>query len=208
MALVGPYLPNLLRLRFKWSGDRDYMYNVLWLAASVAGPYDSTDLDAASAAIGASLFTHLLPNLSANVTLDQVEVADFTSATGQESIYVSGNSGAQGGTSPAQICALWQWAVNERFRGGHPRTYIPGVPVSAMSDDRTIETSELNLLNTAQNDLQAVIETLAFGAGPVSLACLRKRRVAGDAYLLNMAPAGTSPTLATQRRRVRKVAHH
>lgn len=89
----------------------------------------ATDLRLAWAAYAAPLCT-------TEVTLRQVTATDIGSTTpvvGIDSNVVTG--AVAGGTQTSSTCALMSFHINARYKGGHPRAYLPwGAPLNQSSE--------------------------------------------------------------------------
>jgi hypothetical protein len=99
------------------------------------------------------------------------------------------------------------YQVALRYRGGHPRTYFPGMPATAMSNAQNwLGTSVTNATTAWKNWLQSIS---GFTAGSTSVAsqCMvsyvhgGNPRVTPAVYPL--ASWNGKPGIATQRRRLR-----
>jgi len=74
---------------------------------------------------------------SAQVHTETV-VTDLSSSTGATALYVSSLTGSRSGTSmPTQVAAEIAFVIARRYRGGHPKIYLPlGVTADLASDSQ------------------------------------------------------------------------
>ena len=117
----------------------------------------------------------------------------------------SGGVGAA--SSPGQVCALINWSIAASYRGGHPRTYLPGIPEEAIIEDRYLGGGYRAAYTGDANDWLNGINILSHG----TITGVELGTVAFFRDLAALAPPRFEPyqigaaarTIATQRRRVR-----
>jgi hypothetical protein len=99
---------------------------------SYGGTLSRADAQTWVDAIANAWKTNMLPQLQNRLVLTQTVLTDLTSVTSPQ--VVSAVTGAGGGTTnPAAsgVALVIQKKIARRYRGGHPRQYIPG-PISIM----------------------------------------------------------------------------
>jgi hypothetical protein len=104
--------------------------------------------------------------MSSLVEINQVVITDLTSNTGPrgESTGTAVAGVLTGTPLPANVAQVVSWAINLRYRGGHPRTYITG-----QTEDQTdgtklwLPASNVNM-KTAALDFLADLVGLTSGA--------------------------------------------
>lgn len=85
-------------------------------------------------------------------------------------------------SEPASLAAacVVSWRVRAAWRGGRPRTYLPGVPETAMEDGRSMDSG---FLSDVQDNVDAYLEAVAgLSSGGItitSLAVLRRFTTGG-----------------------------
>lgn len=111
--------------------------------------------------------TTLRLNMSTSATLDLVQVVLWDS--GDEFSALSSHVSVPGETSglmlPASCTACVSWPLSEHYRGGHPRTYIAGIPASAMVDEKLFSVGYANGVTTTARSFHTTVEALAPGTG-------------------------------------------
>jgi hypothetical protein len=132
-------------------------------------------------------------------------------------IYAAGNvieqaiTLAAGGTASAteeldSTATLINWAISDYYRGGHPRTYLPGTPAVDVSNGRNLVGAYQSATATAANAFLTAVNALT--AGGISACALGTVRFAsGNAWLSPPVfraynGATVNPIVATQRRRL------
>lgn len=207
------YLPGLLQIRPQYTAsptDLDIPENILWFRS-------------------ANVTTPTLANIQAIQAIFDGDWALIFAEYGAEGRYYSGSvvtdwsndtglawssvgtftpqEGTAAGVLPSQVAALVSWTIAQRWRGGHPRTYLPWVGNGA------IQSADPNLLNTSivsgmvtnitnlQNDMAG-----SGVLGGQSQVVFRFRDDPAKAALWEIAEFTVQSELATQRRRIRKVS--
>jgi hypothetical protein len=106
------------------------------------------------------------PLLSIDWTLNQVQVVLWNSP--DELIAFSDTVFAQGDVSganlPANVAACITWPIPQHYKGGHPRSYICGLPVSALGTVTQFDGDFQSALANAAQDFHTAFEA----AGPFS----------------------------------------
>lgn len=192
--------------------------NVMWYAGSFSGNLTSGQLQAIASTFGAQWGALWQPNGSPSATFFQTIVTDWSNSSGLQFINPASFTGTGTGGLPFQVSVLISQKGTVRYKGGHARIYLPAVSAGVTTDDITVTT-------TAQNNITAAITTLfsdmagisTANGGPFYPQIWRQRTQVVPhtepptympAFLQLVNTAACNPTLATQRRRLRKVPHH
>jgi hypothetical protein len=78
--------------------------------------------------------TRFLPLMDDAFTLGNVICTDLTSNTSFVGVATGQNPGAKVGTGlPANVALVVSWEIGRRYRGGHPRSYFPGMVTADQS---------------------------------------------------------------------------
>lgn len=137
----------------------------MWLYATGSGEIVHSDLILlADGLYGIYNETLLTVTSTANV-LERVQVVLWFG--GEEFTAFStelGTTGDIGGLlTPAQVAACISWPLAFHYRGGHPRTYLAGLPASAYGSNTTWDVDWRNDAETAARSFHMAVETL----GPI-----------------------------------------
>jgi hypothetical protein len=117
-----------------------------------------------------TLWTTTLGTLSVNaLTLTQVTVVDISSTSGLAGIWASTpvTGTIAGSASAAQIAGVISWKIARRYRGGHPRTYIPGIAQSSILNHREFTSGWVASAGTAANAWRGGINGMTFASMPL-----------------------------------------
>ena len=156
-----PAVNQVLRIltQYKLGGDTDVLNRQF---VSFTGIASTTNLDALAVEAGAAWTTHMKPLLNAYLTLESYTITDLTSATGVEVNYPIGAVGNVA-TSPltAGVAMVIQSKILRRYRGGHPRLYLPGLSTADVGSPQTWIGSTVTNMETGWNAYIAAILTNA-----------------------------------------------
>lgn len=132
-----PPLADTVKLEITYTGPDNAVANNICYALSTANISDSTSL----ATVAQNLFTQLQdtignfrPIWSASWTITGVTASDYSGASEAFGRFTGSVVGSLAGSpTAAQTCMVLGWTIAARYRGGHPRWYIPGVMPAIMS---------------------------------------------------------------------------
>jgi hypothetical protein len=106
---------------------------------------------------------NLLPNLSNLLTLTSVSAILYSTDT--EDLHATASTSLGGSVSgnpmPAQVSIGITWAIAVSYRGGHPRTYLCGVPYAAMDGLTTIQNTVASAIASDAATLHTALEAFS-----------------------------------------------
>lgn len=220
MAGHNNYFNGLVQIRAQYNAsgeDRDVPENVTWWKGAF-----STGLSLGQATAIQLAFDTAWAVMWSQVGVDSVAYAgsvltDWSSNTGIESTSVGTFApvdGTQTDRAPAQAAALISLQVALRFKGGHGRVYLPAIGNSATTSAMDLTTGVVTLLNEKYLLLANAMNAISSGNGGPFVQQLFRFRSADYPTMPTPVPAlvpivaaNAQQLLATQRRRLRKVAH-
>jgi hypothetical protein len=135
--------------------------------------------------------------------------ASWLYASGQSLEYAASYSnigGIAGAEATDATCAVINWSITDFYRGGHPRTYLAGIPQSKITNGRTLLTAYAASLATQGINFLTGINALTHG-GISATALGTVRFASGNAWLSPPVfrpyqSATVRSILGTQRRRL------
>jgi hypothetical protein len=129
-----PAVPKVIKCILVQSLNDDLrVLNILHFRYATA--LSQADSDTFAGLIGTQWSTHILPLLTSASILQNVETVDLTSATAPVSNVLIANPGLVGTEScPAGSAMVISNQIARRYRGGHPRTYLAGLPVNTLTN--------------------------------------------------------------------------
>lgn len=120
-----------------------------YLNYAAAGPATGADLTTLAGDIATAYNTHLVGLWAVNFTLDEVDVLDISTETGNAGTWTGSDAGSRVGSTLPDNCATnVEFDIAERYRGGKPRIYLPPGVTTDMATVSTWNTTFINLVNT------------------------------------------------------------
>lgn len=126
--------PGFVRVRLIGTGVTSGWGIGFWLQS--AGTPASGDLDDLAQQIHEAFVSTLLGSMGTDFHLTETTVTYYRTIDELVGSYVHSDAGGQTGTTiPASAAMVLSWTIASHYRGGKPRTYLPGLKASAMTDD-------------------------------------------------------------------------
>jgi hypothetical protein len=147
-------VPNTLKFYYKFqlvaSGQSIGGFRTFW--HYTAGTVSASNLDALANAVTTSWNTHVAAMVSTSQMLEEVLIEDIGSATGQTGASTTTSTGTRtGGELPVSNCVLINYSIARKYRGGKPRSYMPGGVDTDTTDGRHWTTAFQNAYLAALN---------------------------------------------------------
>lgn len=149
------------------------VYNVLHAQGPNLAGYSGADMAALATAVRSAWVTNVIPLQASSLTLTDVVATDLSNDLGGEGTASGSTNGTAVGTAlSSNVAITWSWKIANRYRGGHPRTYIAGCPQSAQTTPNTILASAVTSHAAAAAAIRTAINGVAIGGSTWLLACL------------------------------------
>jgi hypothetical protein len=150
------------------------IFHVLWVAA--AGDFLATaDVNSICSTVANGYKTNLLPLLQNTLTLSGATGQDLSGPTAPAgSAAVTGAGGVFGAGEAANVACAVTWQINRHYRGGHPRTYLSGIPTSARGSNQAWSGTFTSQIAAAANAMRVAVAALIIRGGPCSLATVHR----------------------------------
>lgn len=148
--------------------------NVFHLQYSGTAP-QVADLNALCSSVLGSYATNFMPLVNSGVALANALASDLTNANAAQGTATNTTAGTRAGTalSNAQACCI-TWKVNSRWRGGHPRTYIPATVASDIVNGRTFQDAYVTAVNNAATAFRTALNAISISGATYKMVCLRR----------------------------------
>jgi hypothetical protein len=212
---VGPYLENLLKIVHFYTADRDSAINVQYVMASEGSPFSLSDLNGCAMEIAEAWKVCWPPYMASYASYAGCELYDQSSNTGQVgSAPILQAGGGDATVVSAQVSALVLWLESKRYRGGHPRNYLPSPASNNFENDLTFTAGFVTDFGANVNTYLEAITGISIAGAPLIPVNLHARDVEEkgppivyvDPYVLDITGFTVSNVPATQRKRLRKVS--
>lgn len=182
--------------------------NVFYLNLTDDGTQTAADLKTVTDGAINAFFTRMTAQLSSSVVQTDGR-ATWITGTGTALEYVGSYSHTFTGSTAVVDCAasvVLNWAINQYYRGGHPRMYLPGVLTANVVNGSTLTAAYQSAIATAANNWLSDVNALtgvhvsACALGTVSYQRSNTWRVPPVFY--GYKSAGVRNIMGTQRRRL------
>lgn len=199
---------DTVRLVFHGGTFGKTMISVMWLALT-ATSRSTTDLNTICTSIMNNWKTAVQPAMHNQSGVDSLEAIWKTPGGGE----IIGGSGASftgsittGALEDAAACYLFNWRINAYYRGGHPRTYLGGIPTIVVTNGSDVDGATASAIQGRLLTFLNAVNALTAGGitacqlGTVSFAHANAWRT--PPIFRGYTGVAVSPKIATQRRRI------
>ena len=153
-------------LLFTYGSDANVHSHLYWHYTS--GPPTTADLTTFSGAVMASWVANLLTQMGPTCSITQVTATDLSNTTTQPGVTAATHAGTETGTPlTADTCMLINLKIGRRYRGGHPRVYMPFGTATNIFDPQHWQPTAVSGTQTKWNTF---ISSL-IGVGPPGPVC-------------------------------------
>lgn len=153
---------NACRLAISGIVNNQPWANIFYLNMPTDGTYASADLKSVIDAVMTSWATNVKPQHSTSVTTQNAQAVWITGAgTALEYTATVSQVGTNGtAVQDNSASAVVNWAINQYYRGGHPRTYVPAPPAGNISNGNVLTGAFQTALATAFNSWMTAVNAL------------------------------------------------
>lgn len=165
MSKLGPLLdvPGAVKIRLLGTQQGGKWANVLH-AKFTGGTIDTAALGTLATAIRTSWGVTFAPQVSSTVALTTVECTDLSSRTGAQNLDTVGATGTGSSTAmPGQVSCCVSWKIPNRYRGGHPRMYLPPAAFTSSSNGQVWTTAYVTAVLAAARAFRNAINASPAG---------------------------------------------
>jgi hypothetical protein len=136
-----------------------------WL--QTAGTPAPGDLDDLAQGAHEAFASTVLDLMGTDFSIEETTVTYYRTVDELVGSYVHHDAGGQTGTTiPASAAMVLSWTIASHYRGGKPRTYLPGLKASAMSNDSLWDSGASSDVHDAAVDWLTAVNAL--GPGGIS----------------------------------------
>lgn len=156
------------KLVFNGSLEDAVWANVMWLYLTGSGEITVGDLGDLANACAGPYVDNFAPLQSELVSYETCQVVLYSDGETFDSVQPIGSTGERVGGSvlPANVAACISWKIAPHYRGGHPRTYLPGQLEVDLVTRTTWNATYVDALNSAALAFHLQIEDITdIGSG-------------------------------------------
>lgn len=171
-----PAAPNIVRVAISGTNQTMPFQNVIHMRYAGAAP-DVTALNGLCTAMLSAWSTNFGPLCQAGVALTGAIAQDLTNAAAAQGGATSSAAGTRTGTAmPVNIALCATWRINLRYRGGHPRTYLPAGVVADTLSGHLWQDAFITTANASATAFRTALNAITSGSLTWSFVALRRYR--------------------------------
>jgi hypothetical protein len=149
----------------KW-GNQNTVNVYHWQKVTPVSPFTQAEIDSVASSFRGGYVANFIPLQVPAFVLGACVAVDLSSDTGVMGVVTTTTAGAAAGTSnPANVALVVSWEINRRYRGGHPRSYMPGTATANVSGTNSWVAGTLTAWSTAGDAFLASMNAMTPGAG-------------------------------------------
>lgn len=179
-------------------------------ASVVTESLDTAELDNFADNIMSDYHAHMMAHVENEVRVTDVTVTCLDSDIAPQGAAAGSMAGAYSGQPyPAQVAVCISWKQALRYRGGHPRNYLPGIPLAAGADNHSLSPVYIASYLADANAFLAAINARSPGGNPCALGMvsyIKNKIYRVPPLFFPYASAQVHGRLDTQRRRLGREA--
>lgn len=142
---------------FQWTGTAPTPASLAALITSLAAAWN----------------TNFGPLCNTGVALTHGKAADLSSRTSNiAELDVTGAGTRAGSAMTTQVACVVSWAIARRYKGGHPRTYLPAGVLADVTQGHLWTTGFVNSAGAAADAFLAAANAISNGGTTYKLACV------------------------------------
>lgn len=172
--------------------------NIIHLQYTGTRPSDST-LNALATQVGAAWASSLAAQVANNTSITLItctDLSDISGAQGSSNQSVPG-SGLSTNPLPVSVAACITWKTAARWRGGHPRNYLPGMVGANVTNGTSWTGTYRSALQTAAGTFHTNLNAMTVGGNTWVHVCLRRHQTLVDGTHSILNPAVPIPIITT-----------
>lgn len=203
----GP-LPSTARVAISGTIWGHRWVNVFWLNVTHSAAVTVNDLKSIADGIDAAWAANVAVQLDNHAVMNQVDVAFFPTSTTE--VRYTGSYNRVGGQASqlqdAAACVVVVWIISAFYRGGKPRSYLPGVRADQLNNGSDFTSAFVSTTATGMNNYRNAVNALtstnitAVTMGTLSFIHANAYRAAAVFYEYTSVKIRSK--LGTQRRRI------
>lgn len=144
-----PAVPGVLRASLKFTMDASIDAGCRFFFSYTGGPPTQADANALAAALQLHFGVNMMSPLADNCVLVASTIQDLSSDTGVVATNLTTQAGGAGPMLTASACYVINHLIGRHYRGGKPRTYIPGVVAANLTGTNEVSSGAQTAIGTA-----------------------------------------------------------
>lgn len=202
-----PDSPSTIRLRVVGT-NQGSPWNAIFHLQYTGGAPSVANLNTLCGSFLSAVASNLLALSNPLVVLASADAQDLTNAGAATGAATNTSPGTRTGTPlPASAASTISWKINNRYRGGHPRTYWPGGNQADLLNGRMFTDAFITTADAAVGAFLSAVNAITTGGITYKLICLsymRHKVALSPPVPYTIQSALINHRLDTQRRRLGK----
>jgi hypothetical protein len=168
-----PVVPNVARVEylFAQSADQDVLTRTFW--NYTGGSFSSGNAADMATAIVTALGDEPAQYLSQQAAFTGVRVTDLASDTAGDGTATASVAGTRGNAFlPADACAVANYTIDRRYRGGHPKGFWPFGVAGDLSNEQDWTESALTAFLAGVQDFFSATQGVSAGGSTLESRCV------------------------------------
>ena len=206
-TVILPPVPSVMRFAVSGTNQGQKWVNIFHSKYSNV-PADAATVNAICQAVHTAYvnaFTTLWSSSTILITVDGQDLASRTAATGTFSLT---HPGVQTTIPMAlQVALCISWSISDRYRGGHPRTYLPGIDGTFVTGGRLLTTAGHTAYLNAAAGFLTNMNAMTAGGSSWQMVCVRyfsQHQLLANPLVRTITGQSVHGRIDTQRRRLGK----
>lgn len=165
-----PFVPKTIQFQLVYTDQADSdIRNMLYF--TYGNSLSATDLQTLCNSMASNWDAHMATNTTTNVALEEVFASDLSSDVSAQAASTLGvqTGGNAGGHLTSGAAFVMGYETSRKYRGGHARNYLPGMPVTGLADANTWTAA---WQTTIVNAWSAFLNAFVSAAVPVAVGAL------------------------------------
>lgn len=167
-----PAATSVLRVRVAGTNQTTLWNNIFYLQYTGTAPQVG-DLTTIAGSIATAWTTNIAPLCATSVALTEIDLTDLTSATAATSSTTVTGAGTRAGQAlTTNVACVVSWAVNLRYRGGHPRNYMPAGVAADVTAGHLWAGAFVTAMLAGARGFRTALNAITFGSSTMHLILL------------------------------------
>jgi len=167
-----PDAPGIVRVRVAGSIDTQVFNNIFHLQYTGTAP-SVANLNAVCTSVLTAWQTNFKALCPASVVLSGADAQDLTNAGAATGAATDSTAGTRSGTAfPNSVAACITWKINNRYRGGHPRTYLPAGVIADLQSGNRWTDAFVTAANSSATAFRTALNAISVGGSTYKMVCL------------------------------------
>jgi len=207
-SVILPPVPSVARFAVSGTNQGQKWVNIFHAEYSNV-PADTPTMNSICQAVHTAYLNAFTPLWDASCVLDTVDGQDLASRTGAVGTFTLAHpgSGASVITMAVQVAVTLSWTITDRYRGGHPRTYLPGINASMTANGRLLTTAGKTAYLNAAAGFLTNMNAITAGGSSWKMCCVRyfsQHQLLANPLVRLIGGQSVHGRIDTQRRRLGK----